>query len=98
MIRKLVISRQAETDLILIWLFYAEKSERAASRIRQNIISKYNLLLQFPRAGRSREELKEGLRSLSVRNHLIFYREIEDGIEIVRVLHGAQDFARVFPP
>ena len=98
MIRKLVISRQAETDLILIWIFYAEKSERAAARIRKNIISKYDLLLQFPRAGRSRNELQEGLRSLSVRNHIIFYREIEAGLEIVRVLYGVQDFAQVFPP
>jgi toxin ParE1/3/4 len=26
------------------------------------------------------------------RNHLIFYRPIDDGIEIVRVLHGARDW------
>ena len=27
-------------------------------------------------------------------NHLIFYREIEGGIEVVRVLHGARDLPR----
>ncbi len=27
-------------------------------------------------------------------NHLVFYRPIEDGIEIVRVLHGARDIDR----
>jgi hypothetical protein len=29
-IRRLVISRDAEADLTLIWVYYAEKSERAA--------------------------------------------------------------------
>jgi toxin ParE1/3/4 len=96
--RRLVISRNAETDLILIWVYYAEKSERAAQRIRQEIVSKYNLLLQFPLAGRNRDELQAGLRSLPVGNHIIFYREIEDGIEIVRVLHGAQDVLGIFSP
>jgi len=28
-------------------------------------------------------------------NHLIFYREIEGGIEVVRVLHGARDLPSV---
>ena len=89
--RRLVISRSAETDLILIWVYHAEKSEHAAQRIRQEIVSKYELLLQFPHSGRSRDELQVGLRSLPIGSYIIFYREIEDGIEIVRALHGAQD-------
>jgi toxin ParE1/3/4 len=31
-----------------------------------------------------------------VKNYLIFYRPIEAGIEIVRILHGSQDIERVF--
>lgn len=91
MIRRLIVSRDAEVDLTLIWVYYAEKSERAAKRIRQEISSKYSILLQFPQAGRTRDEIQKGLRSFPVGNYVIFYREIEDGIEIVRVLHSAQD-------
>ena len=40
MIRRLIISRDAEADLTLIWVYHAEKSERAAKRIRQEIASK----------------------------------------------------------
>ena len=29
-------------------------------------------------------------------NFLIFYRPIEDGIEVIRVLHGAREIERVF--
>lgn len=35
-----------------------------------------------------------GIRRRAVegfQNHLVFYREIGDGVEIVRVLHGARD-------
>ena len=28
-------------------------------------------------------------------NHLIFYRPVDDGIEVIRVLHGARDIDRV---
>lgn len=96
--RRLLISNDAETDLLLIWVYHAEKSERSATRIRKEIGSKYNLLLQFPMAGRSREELQTGLRSLPIEKYVIFYRATEDRIEIVRVLHGAQDIAGVFSP
>ena len=32
--RRLLISSDAETDLLLIWVYHAEKSERSATRIR----------------------------------------------------------------
>ena len=32
-------------------------------------------------------------RSFPLGNHLIFYRPIDDGIELVRVLHGARDIS-----
>lgn len=41
----------------------------------------------------------EGLRMWRVpgfEKHLIFYRETADGIEIIRVLHGARDLAGLF--
>jgi toxin ParE1/3/4 len=28
-------------------------------------------------------------------NHLLFYRPLDDGIELIRVLHGARDVARL---
>ena len=40
-----------------------------------------------------------GLRVLSVagfRNHLIFYREVAAGIEVIRVRHGAMDIPADF--
>ena len=54
----------------------------------------------MPRLGRvvKRVKTSERLRtwlSPAFRNYLIFYRELPDGVEIVRVLHGARDIQRI---
>jgi toxin ParE1/3/4 len=46
--------------------------------------------------GVSREELEATLRSQPVGNYLIFYLPLEDGVDIIRVLHGSRDMARLF--
>jgi toxin ParE1/3/4 len=37
-----------------------------------------------------------GLRSFPVGNYVVFYRIVPEGIELVRVLHGARDLRRLF--
>lgn len=46
--------------------------------------------------GRLKDELAPFLRSFLVKNYLIFYRPIDQGIEIVRILHGLQDIETIF--
>jgi toxin ParE1/3/4 len=46
--------------------------------------------------GRARPELRPDLRSFPVGRFVIFYREVRDGIEIVRVLRGARDLPALF--
>jgi toxin ParE1/3/4 len=53
-------------------------------------------LAQFPSLGRSRSELSLGLRSFSTNPYLIFYRQVNDGIEIMRVVSGYQDLRALF--
>ena len=54
------------------------------------------MLAEMPESGRQREKLAPELRSFAVGNYVIFYRPIENGVEIVRVLHGARDLPPVF--
>ena len=84
---------QAELDLTDIWLYVAEDSEQAASELLRRIDRIASDLAQMPQRGTPREELTAGigLRSVPVGNYLIFYRPIEPGIEILRVLHAARD-------
>lgn len=46
--------------------------------------------------GRMREILSAGLRSFPVGRYVIFYRPLQDGIDVVRVLHGTRDLEAVF--
>ena len=41
--------------------------------------------------GRSRPELARNVRSFPVGKYVIFYVALVDGVEVVRVLHGARD-------
>jgi toxin ParE1/3/4 len=43
------------------------------------------------RIGKTRSELRIGLRSFAYRNHIVFYKILKDGIFISRVLHGSKD-------
>ena len=47
-------------------------------------------------SGRLRDEFELGLRSFPVQNHVLFYRPIDDGVAIVRVVHGRRDLLALF--
>jgi toxin ParE1/3/4 len=50
-----------------------------------------DVLGQYPKIGPDRSNIVPGVRSFPVGNYLIFYREISQGVEIIRVLHGARN-------
>jgi len=54
------------------------------------------LLADNPGLGRARDELRPGLRSFSAGRFLIFYRPLDNGIQVVRVVHGARDIGGLF--
>jgi toxin ParE1/3/4 len=46
--------------------------------------------------GRIRSDLLPNLRSFPVGNYVIFYFPADDGIEVIRILHGARDIQQLF--
>jgi toxin ParE1/3/4 len=48
-------------------------------------------LVENPEIGRTRNEIKVGLRSFPKSSHVIFYRILNNRIRIVRILHGSKD-------
>jgi len=87
---------EAENDLEEIWWFIAQDNPHNADRFLDRIQECCLALADFPKMGVSREELITDLRSQPVGNYLIFYFPLEDGIDIVRVLHGSRDIERLF--
>jgi toxin ParE1/3/4 len=90
------VSDVAHPDLDEIWFYIAQDNLDAADKFIQAIVSRFPKLAAMPLIGRQRKELSPRLRSFSVARYVIFYRPIENGIEIVRVLHGARDFPPLF--
>jgi toxin ParE1/3/4 len=87
---------KAEEDLINLWLYLAEEaSADFASRYLLELEGELAKIAPFPESGRMRDELHPGLRSLPFDRLVLFYLPRPDGIELVRVLAGAQDLDRI---
>ena len=87
---------RARIDLAEIWVNIAEDNVARADAFIETIDQKFHILSEQPKMGRLRDELEEGLRSFPVGRYIIFYLPLPQGIEIVRVLHGARDLDALF--
>jgi len=87
---------EAELDRVEITLHIARDNPAAAERLLETIDDKCRLLARMPELGRKRPDLAPNLRSLPVGNYVIFYRSEMDGIQVIRVLHGARDIPALF--
>ena len=87
----------AQRDLDSIWCYIAEVDMRAADRWVDTVEQRFQILASQPLAGQARPDIAPELRFLAVGNYLIFYRPIEDGVEIARIIHCARDYGAEFP-
>ncbi len=85
-------SPQAEEDLIGIWAYIAQDNPDAADGQLRKIEEKLRLLARSPLLGEEQHTLPGALRRFVVGSYLVFYRTIEDGIEVVRIFHGARRY------
>lgn len=89
---------QAEQDLITIHHFIAEQnlSRINAGRYMQLMDDKFELLATQPLIGRERDDIEPGLRSHPIDRYIVYYRPVDGGIEIDRVIHAARDVEAIF--
>ena len=71
--------------------YIAKQSESGARRWLDLVEAKCLLLRQFPEIGESMPRLGEGVRAAAVGRNIVFYRIVEDCVEILRVLGGERD-------
>lgn len=67
----------------------------AATRLVDMLERRWELLTAFPFSGGARDDVEPGLRYVIVGNYLSLYRVSDDGIEIVRIIHGRRDLHRL---
>jgi toxin ParE1/3/4 len=87
---------QAETDLEEIWWYIAQNNPQNADNFLDLIWEQCVFLATSQYSGKKRNELLLNLRSFPVRNYVIFYLPLENGIELVRVMHGSRDIDKSF--
>ena len=99
---RIVVTRNADRDLDELFLYIGRTSPEAAVRFFDAAQATFAQLAAAPHLGGPpafRASRLEGIRVWRVRGferHLVFYRPIANGIEVVRVLHGARDIATLF--
>lgn len=89
-------------ELFNISFRMAQENEEAANRFLDACDETFGQLEQSPYMGSVREFRKAALKDVRVwrvrrfQNYLIFYRPIEDGVEILHVVHGRRDYKSLF--
>jgi len=90
------ISKKAVSDLDEIWLYTIEKwSIEQADRYYNLIFDEINYTCKNINAGKSMEHVRKGYRASKVKSHLIFYRVINNTIEVIRILHERMDIENI---
>ncbi len=82
----------AEQDLIDIWLYTLEMwGDKQADKYLDELEQVFKLLAGSPLICRERYELTPAVRIHHHAHHLIVYEALQDGINIIRVLHESMD-------
>ncbi len=96
------LTPRSEDDLNTHCLYLAENADiETALRFDEAAFSAFERLSEMPFIGSEREYLNPSLNDLRLwfvnefDHYLIFYRVIDDAIQIVRILHSSQDIENV---
>jgi toxin ParE1/3/4 len=85
----------AQQDLRAIHDYIAVNNPKTAKRYIGALKEKCQNLADTPGIGIARQEY-HGLYKFPVGDYLIFYRTGQNGIEVIRILHGSRDIEAVF--
>ncbi|MES9857637.1 MAG: type II toxin-antitoxin system RelE/ParE family toxin [Sedimenticola sp.] len=82
----------ARSDLEVIWAYTLEHwgSDQADCYL-QALLSCFDDLMENPRLGKSRDDIKVGYRSFPQGRHVVFYTITPSGIDIIGIVHQSAD-------
>ncbi|MBD2524135.1 MULTISPECIES: type II toxin-antitoxin system RelE/ParE family toxin [unclassified Nostoc] len=91
-----VINILASRDINEIADYFAETSVEAGERFFSEFNRKCQQLVAFPNSGKSYAKIRPDLRGVTLQGYIVFYRVLDDGIEILRVVSGRRNFPSLF--
>jgi toxin ParE1/3/4 len=86
----------SKSDLSTIADFIAADNPLAAERWLDEVGRTLSVIATHPHIGERVDHLAPGIRRHSFGQYLLFYRPIDGGIELRRVLHGARNIETLF--
>lgn len=92
---KIIRRPAAREDLIEAYLFIYKRAPSRAAPYLGRLEAKFVTLAASPLIGAARIPQRQELRVFPAESHVILYRPLEDGIEIVRVLHARQNWQAI---
>ena len=88
----LILSLEAEQDLLDIWMHIAADSPANADSFLGKLDETMQALADFTNIGIDRPELGRELKSFPSHRYVLYYRvSASNDVELVRVLHGSRD-------
>jgi len=87
----------ATEDLQQIWLHpHLEADSDTADRFVDQIEQKCHKITLAPTGYRERPEFLSDIRSFPFKSYIIFYKPVEGGIEVFRIIHADRDLDQIF--
>ena len=97
--RSLIVAAAAQRDLREIFRHSAKRwGEAQRAAYAASLDQALARLAEFPELGRGRDEIRRGLRSHPVREHVVLYLTEADAIVVLRVIHARMDMPNRFDP
>jgi toxin ParE1/3/4 len=102
MTKRIAIRPRADRDLDQHFAYIAKHNSSAAERFLLAAKETLGRLAAMPELGGTWGFADPRLAEIRVwqisgfENYLVFYRPVESGIEVVRILHGARDIGAIF--
>ena len=96
-----IIRPAADEDLDRQVRYFAQQNPAVARRFQRAVKDVYRKLSIMPHLGARVANVRDEYQGVKVwaikgfPNHLIIYRPLEPGIEVLRILHGAQDWQAI---
>jgi toxin ParE1/3/4 len=90
-----VLAPSATRDLDRLSQYFLETNVEAGERLFGALNQQFYNLTQFPNLGKPYPHLNPSIRGLLVEKYIIFYRATATQVEIIRVVDGRQDLARL---
>jgi toxin ParE1/3/4 len=93
---EIIVSDEADNDLMLIFSYLNQQSPQASESIAREVDRCFQNISSFPYSGSARPDLGHDIKNVLVPPYVIFYAVRSNHITILRVLHGSRNIQAEF--